>query len=140
MPGVQRTRRRIGSRFPATTATRDGDEYVITGRKIWTSNSDVADWCLVLARTNKKPARAPARGLSAFVVSMRQPGIEQRPLKMMNGVSTEFGQVLFDGARVPADQMVGLREGWALAMTVVGHDANPLSWASRPGTASWSAT
>ena len=67
---------------------------------------------------------------------MRQPGIEQRPLKMMNGVSTEFGQVLFDGARVPADQMVGRPgEGWALAMTVVGHEREPaeLGFSARYG-------
>jgi hypothetical protein len=117
-----------------TTATRDGDSYVITGRKIWTSYSDVADWCLLLARTDADAPRH--RGLSAFVVSMRQPGIEQRPLRMTNGVSTEFGQVLFDGARVPADQMVGAPgEGWALAMTVVGHEREPaeLGYSARYG-------
>jgi alkylation response protein AidB-like acyl-CoA dehydrogenase len=57
---------------------------------------------------------------------MDQPGIEQRPLKMINGVSTEFGQVLFEGARVPAANMVGAPgEGWALAMTVVAHEREP---------------
>jgi len=120
-----------------TTATRDGDSYVIHGRKIWTSYSDVADWCLLLARTEPRSPDVPRhRGLSAFVVSMRQPGIEQRPLRMMNGVSTEFGQVLFDGARVPADQMVGAPgEGWALAMTVVGNEREPaeLGYSARYG-------
>jgi alkylation response protein AidB-like acyl-CoA dehydrogenase len=57
---------------------------------------------------------------------MHQPGIEQRPLKMISGVSTEFGQVLFDGARVPAGNMVGdPGEGWKLAMTVVSHEREP---------------
>lgn len=107
-----------------TFATRAGDGYVIDGHKIWTSYSDVADWCLLLARTDRDVPRH--RGLSAFVVSMRQPGIEQRPLRMMNGVTTEFGQVSFDGARVPADQMVGAPgDGWALAMTIVGHEREP---------------
>ncbi|MBA9005409.1 acyl-CoA dehydrogenase family protein [Thermomonospora cellulosilytica] len=107
-----------------TTATRDGDEYVVHGHKIWTSYSDVADWCLLLARTDPDAPRH--KGISAFVVSMHQPGVEQRPLKMINGVTTEFGQVLFDGARVPADQMVGAPgEGWKLAMTVVGHEREP---------------
>jgi alkylation response protein AidB-like acyl-CoA dehydrogenase len=108
----------------ATTAVRDGDQYVVRGHKIWTSYSDVADWCLLLARTD---AGAPRhRGLSAFVISMRQPEIEQRPLTMINGVTTEFGQVLFDGARVPAAQMVGAPgEGWALAMTIVAHEREP---------------
>jgi alkylation response protein AidB-like acyl-CoA dehydrogenase len=73
-----------------TTATRDGD-----------------DWCLLLARTGTQDARH--KGLTSFVISMHQPGIEQRPLPMMNGVTTEFGQVRFDGARVPPAQLVGAR-------------------------------
>ncbi len=88
-----------------TTATRDGDDYVIHGHKVWTSYSDVADWCLLLARTDPDAPRH--RGISAFIVSMHQDGIEQRPLKMISGVTKEFGQVLFDGARVPASRMVG---------------------------------
>lgn len=117
-----------------TTATREGDDYVIHGHKIWTSYSDVADWCLLLARTD--PAAPRHKGLSAFVLSMKQPGVEQRPLEMMSGVTTEFGQVLFDGARVPMDQMVGAPgEGWKLAMTVVGHEREPstLGYAARYG-------
>jgi alkylation response protein AidB-like acyl-CoA dehydrogenase len=117
-----------------TTANRDGDNYVINGHKIWTSYSDVADWCLVLARTDKEVPRH--KGISAFIVSMHQPGIEQRPLKMINGVTTEFGQVAFDGAVVPADQMVGAPgEGWALAMTVVSHEREPstLGYSARYG-------
>jgi alkylation response protein AidB-like acyl-CoA dehydrogenase len=107
-----------------TTATREGDEYVIHGHKIWTSYSDVADLCLVLARTDKSVAKH--KGISAFVVSMHQPGVEQRPLKMISGVTKEFGQVTFDGARVPADQMVGAPgDGWKLAMTVVSHEREP---------------
>jgi alkylation response protein AidB-like acyl-CoA dehydrogenase len=107
-----------------TRAERDGDSYVITGHKVWTSYSDVADWCLVLARTD--PQVPKHKGLSAFIVSMHQPGIEQRPLKMINGVTTEFGEVLFDGARVPAANMVGEPgDGWRLAMTVVSHEREP---------------
>lgn len=118
----------------STTATRDGDNYVIHGHKIWTSYSDVADWCLLLARTD--PGAKRHRGLSAFVISMKQPGVQQRPLQMMNGVTTEFGQVFFDGATVPADQMVGAPgDGWAIAMTVVGHEREPstLGYAARYG-------
>jgi alkylation response protein AidB-like acyl-CoA dehydrogenase len=107
-----------------TTATPDGDEYVINGHKIWTSYSDVAEWCLVLARTD--PDVPKHKGLSAFALPMRQPGIQQRPLPMINGVSTEFGQVTFDGARVPAENMIGEPgEGWALAMTTVSHEREP---------------
>lgn len=117
-----------------TTATRDGDDYVVHGHKVWTSYSDVADWCLLLARTDQDAPRH--RGLSAFVIAMHQPGVEQRPLTMMNGVTTEFGQVLFDGATVPAHQMVGAPgEGWALAMTIVGHEREPaeLGYSARYG-------
>jgi alkylation response protein AidB-like acyl-CoA dehydrogenase len=117
-----------------TTATRDGDEWVFHGHKIWTSYSDIADWCLLLARTDPEAPRH--RGISAFVVSMVQPGVEQRPLRMMNGMTTEFGQVLFDGARAPLEAMVGQPgEGWSLAMTVVGHEREPaeLGFAGRYG-------
>ena len=107
-----------------TRAERDGDEYVITGHKVWTSYSDLADWCLVLARTD--PEVPVHKGISAFRVSMRQPGIEQRPLKMINGITREFGEVIFDGARVPAADMIGgPGEGWRLAMTVVSHEREP---------------
>ncbi|MEW6272185.1 MAG: acyl-CoA dehydrogenase family protein [Thermodesulfobacteriota bacterium] len=107
-----------------TTATRDGDDWVIRGHKIWTSYSDVADWCFLLARTD---AQVPKhKGLSAFAVPMHQPGIEQRPLRMINGITKEFGQVVFDEARVPADNMIGAPgEGWRIAMTIVSHEREP---------------
>jgi alkylation response protein AidB-like acyl-CoA dehydrogenase len=107
-----------------TTATRDGDAYVIDGHKIWTSYSDVADWCFLLARTD--PSAPKHKGLSAFAVPMRQPGIEQFPLRMINGITKEFGQVAFDGARVPAANMIGEPgEGWRIAMTIVSHEREP---------------
>ena len=107
-----------------TRAERDGDEWVISGRKVWTSYSDAADWCLVLARTD--PDVPVHKGISAFVVPMRQPGIEQRPLRMINGITREFGEVLFDGARCPAENMIGAPgDGWRLAMTVVSHEREP---------------
>ncbi|MGB8402708.1 MAG: acyl-CoA dehydrogenase family protein [Mycobacterium sp.] len=117
-----------------TTAVQDGDDYVINGHKIWTSYSDVADWCLVLARTDKEVPRH--KGISAFIVSMHQDGIQQRPLQMINGVTTEFGQVTFDAARVPAANMVGAPgDGWKLAMTVVSHEREPstLGYSARYG-------
>jgi alkylation response protein AidB-like acyl-CoA dehydrogenase len=108
----------------STRAERDGDEYVITGHKVWTSYSDAADLCLLLARTD---ATVPKhRGLSAFAVPMRQPGIEQRPLRMINGITREFGEVIFSEARVAASDMIGQPgEGWKLAMTVVSHEREP---------------
>jgi alkylation response protein AidB-like acyl-CoA dehydrogenase len=117
-----------------TTARREGDDYVIDGHKIWTSYSDVADWCLLLARTDPEAKRH--RGLSAFILEMKQPGVQQRPLRMISGVTNEFGQVFFDGATAPADRMVGgPGDGWAVAMTVVGHEREPstLGYAARYG-------
>jgi len=108
----------------STRADRSGDEFVITGHKVWTSYSDDAEWCLLLARTDHDVAKH--RGISAFAVPMHQAGIEQRPLRMINGVTKEFGEVVFDGARVPAANMIGEPgEGWPLAMTVVSHEREP---------------
>ena len=108
-----------------TRAVRDGDDYVITGHKIWTSYSDNADWCLVLARTD--PDLPRHKGISAFAVSMQQPGkVKQSALPMINGTTREFGEVVFDGARVPAENMIGEPgDGWKLAMTVVSHEREP---------------
>jgi alkylation response protein AidB-like acyl-CoA dehydrogenase len=92
----------------------------------------VADWCLLLARTDSEVPKH--KGLSAFVLPMHQRGIEQLPLRMINGITKEFGQVLFDGARVPAENMVGEPgEGWRVAMTIVSHEREPgeLGYVSR---------
>ncbi len=107
-----------------TRADLDGDEYVVHGHKIWTSYSDDARWCLLLARTDHEVAKH--KGISAFAINMDQPGIERRPLPMINGITKEFGEVRFDGARVPAANMIGAPgEGWKLAMTVVSHEREP---------------
>jgi alkylation response protein AidB-like acyl-CoA dehydrogenase len=107
-----------------TRADRDGDEYVISGHKVWTSYSDDADRCLVLARTDHEVPKH--KGISAFALVMNQAGVERRPLRMINGITKEFGEVHFDGARVPAANMIGAPgEGWRLAMTVVSHEREP---------------
>jgi len=107
-----------------TTATRDGDDFVVNGHKIWTSYSDVADWCFLLARTDL--AVLKHKGLSLLAVPMGQPGVEQRPLRMINGITSEFGQVLFDGARTPVTNMIGEPgEGWRVAMTILDHEREP---------------
>jgi alkylation response protein AidB-like acyl-CoA dehydrogenase len=107
-----------------TTATRDGDDFVVNGHKIWTSYSDVADWCFLLARTDSDVPKH--KGLSLLAVPMDQPGVEQRPLRMINGITSEFGQVLFDGARTPATNMIGEPgEGWRVAMTILDHEREP---------------
>jgi alkylation response protein AidB-like acyl-CoA dehydrogenase len=96
-----------------TKATLDGDEWVITGQKIWTSLAHVADWCFVLART--EPGSTRSQGLSYLLVPMRQPGVTVRPIRQLTGTS-EFNEVFFDGARTAAAHVVGPPgDGWRVA-------------------------
>jgi alkylation response protein AidB-like acyl-CoA dehydrogenase len=98
----------------ATTAALDGDEWVITGQKIWTSLAHVADWCFLLARTQAGSRRR--EGLSYLLVPMRQSGITVRPIRQLTGTS-EFNEVFFDGARTQRDLVVGSAgDGWRVAM------------------------
>jgi alkylation response protein AidB-like acyl-CoA dehydrogenase len=98
----------------ATTAALDGDEWVITGQKIWTSLAHVADWCFLLARTQAGSRRS--EGLSYLLVPMRQSGITVRPIRQLTGTS-EFNEVFFDGARTRRDLVVGAAgDGWRVAM------------------------
>jgi alkylation response protein AidB-like acyl-CoA dehydrogenase len=98
----------------ATTAALDGDEWVITGQKIWTSLAHVADWCFLLARTQAGSRRN--EGLSYLLVPMRQSGITVRPIRQLTGTS-EFNEVFFDGARTRRDLVVGAPgDGWRVAM------------------------
>ncbi len=97
-----------------TTALRDGDEWVITGQKVWTSLAHVADWCFVIART--EPGSSRHHGLSYLLVPMHQPGVEVRPIRQLTGTA-EFNEVFFDGARTAADNVVGdPGDGWRVAM------------------------
>jgi alkylation response protein AidB-like acyl-CoA dehydrogenase len=117
-----------------TRAVRDGDGYLVTGHKVWTSYSDEAEWCLLLARTEHDQPKH--RGISAFALAMDQPGVERRPLRMSNGITKEFGEVVLDGARVRATDMIGAPGGgWAVAMTVVAHEREPgeLGYVARYG-------
>jgi len=100
-----------------TRAVRDGDDWAITGQKVWTSLAHWADWCFVLARTS--PVEAGGRkhhGISYLLVPMRQDGIEIRPIVQLTGDS-EFNEVFFDGARAAATDVVGAEgDGWRVAM------------------------
>jgi alkylation response protein AidB-like acyl-CoA dehydrogenase len=97
----------------ATKATLDGDDWVITGQKIWTSLAHVADWCFVLART--EPGSTRSKGLSYLLVPMHQPGVTVRPIRQLTGTS-EFNEVFFDGARTAAAHVVGQPgDGWEVA-------------------------
>jgi alkylation response protein AidB-like acyl-CoA dehydrogenase len=98
----------------ATSAVLDGDEWVMTGQKVWTSLAQVADWCFVVART--EPGSRRHRGLSYLLVPMDQPGVEVRPIVQLTGTA-EFNEVFFDGARTARDLVVGaVGDGWRVAM------------------------
>ncbi|HXN63658.1 MAG TPA: acyl-CoA dehydrogenase family protein, partial [Acidimicrobiales bacterium] len=97
-----------------TRAERDGDEWVVTGQKVWTSLAHQADWCFVVCRTD--PGSLRHKGLSYLLVPMDQPGVEVRPIKQLTRTS-EFNEVFFDGARTPIDNVVGeVNGGWKVAM------------------------
>ena len=103
-----------------TRAVLDGDEWVINGRKIWTTRADEAEYAFLLARTD---ADAPKhRGISYLLVPMRQPGIEVRPIEQLDGAS-DFCEVVLTDARAPEDSVVGgLNNGWKVAMTTLGFE------------------
>ncbi len=88
-----------------TKAVRRGDEWVVDGAKVWNSGAAHADWCYLIARTD--PAAPPHRGLSEFLVDLRDPGVEIRPIVDATG-NAHFCEVRFDGVRVPAENLVGV--------------------------------
>jgi alkylation response protein AidB-like acyl-CoA dehydrogenase len=97
-----------------TRAELDGNEWVVTGQKVWTSLAHWAQWCFVLCRTNRDAPRH--RGISYLLVPMDQPGIEIRPIRQLTGTS-EFNEVFFSEARTGVENVVGaVDDGWRVAM------------------------
>jgi alkylation response protein AidB-like acyl-CoA dehydrogenase len=96
-----------------TRAVRDGDHYVVSGQKVWTTNGQHADRGYLLARTN--PGVAKQAGITAFALDMRTPGVDVRPLREITGTS-DFNEVFLDSVRIPADQVIGeVDGGWRVA-------------------------
>jgi alkylation response protein AidB-like acyl-CoA dehydrogenase len=104
----------------ATRAVRDGDTFIIDGQKIWTSLGHVARHGILLARTD--PGVPKHRGLTYFLLDMRSPGVEVRPLRQLTG-EDEFNEVYLTGVRVPAANVLGeVGDGWRVAMTTLANE------------------
>ncbi len=103
-----------------TTAVQDGDEWVINGQKVWTTQAQFADYCFVLARTD--PDVKKQAGISYLLVPMDQPGVEVRGIVQPDGTA-EFNEVFFADARCPIDNVVGgLNNGWKVANDTLGFE------------------
>src|SRR3981189_930319 len=131
----------------ATSAVRDGDDWVINGQKVWTSLAHRARWGVLRARAN--PDGPKHKGLSYFVIDMHGPGVETRPLRQLTG-QAEFNEVYFTDARIPDAHRLGdVGNGWNVAMTTLMNERSALGgsgsrrgagtiadavslWASRP--------
>jgi len=106
----------------STRAERDGDRFVVNGQKVWCSGGRYSDWGILMARTDPDVhhhAENRHKGISFFLLDMRLPGIEVRPLRQMTGES-EFDEVFFTDVEVPADCLLGpLHGGWGVGMAVL---------------------
>jgi alkylation response protein AidB-like acyl-CoA dehydrogenase len=103
-----------------TKAELDGDEWVINGQKVWTTQAQLADYVFLLARTD--PHAPKHAGISYLLVPMDQPGVDVRPIQQIDG-SAEFNEVFFTNVRCPKDNVIGgVNNGWKVAMTTLGFE------------------
>jgi alkylation response protein AidB-like acyl-CoA dehydrogenase len=110
---------------------RDGDDYVLTGQKVWTSLAHWSDWGFAIVRT--EPGSKRHRGLSYVLVPMHADGIEMRPIIQATGTS-EFNEVFFDGARTSVDNLVGSEgDGWKVGMATLGFERGSFTLGQQVG-------
>ena len=103
-----------------TRAERDGDEFVVNGQKVWTSNAQSSEWAILIARTDPDAPRHA--GITFFVVDMATPGIDVRPLRQING-EAHFNEVFLNDVRIPAANVVGeVNDGWKVAVTTLSNE------------------
>ncbi|MGB2710658.1 MAG: acyl-CoA dehydrogenase family protein [Conexibacter sp.] len=110
-----------------TRAVKDGDEWVISGQKVWTSGAQYAKWCMLVARTDPD-APKKHQGLTYFLMDMEQDGVEVVPLRQITG-EAEFNELFLDGARVPdANVLGGVGNGWKVALTTLMNERSGLAF------------
>jgi alkylation response protein AidB-like acyl-CoA dehydrogenase len=113
----------------STRAVEDGDEWVVTGQKVWTSMATESEWGILLARTD--PDAPKHKGITYFLVDMASPGFDIRPLRQMTGAS-HFSEVFLDEVRIPADQVLGdVHGGWGCAITTLSNERGLIAGGNR---------
>ncbi len=132
VPAVLGAGRWLRPGFVRTAAVRDGDEWVINGQKVWSSKAHFSDWGLLVTRSDFDADKY--RGISCFVLDMRSPGVEVRPIRQING-ARHFNEVFLSDVRIPHGNLVGEPDrGWSVALsTLQGERSYPRRRWRRPG-------
>ncbi|MGO9061587.1 MAG: acyl-CoA dehydrogenase [Candidatus Binataceae bacterium] len=114
-----------------TRALLRGDEFIVNGQKVWTSDGHIAQMCLLLVRTD--PTAPKHRGISCLLVDMKTPGVTVKPLRQMTG-ETEFNEVFFEDVVVPRENLLGeMNQGWRVAVTTMTHERGTMTLALARG-------
>jgi len=109
-----------------TRAEREGDEFVVTGTKVWTSYADQSDWIFALVRTDPRPARKQ-EGITFLLIDMESPGVSVSPIRLISG-SSPFCETHFEGVRVPVRNVLGeVGGGWTVAKALLGHERSMIA-------------
>jgi len=110
-----------------TSARLEGSHFVVDGQKVWSSYAHIAEWCLLVTRSD--PSSERHAGLTYLIVDMKTPGVEVRPLRQMTG-EAEFNEIFFSGVEVPVENVLGdVGGGWQVAMTTLLHERGTLGFA-----------